>query len=43
MKNYNLRYLPIFENDLNNAVSYIVYVSDNPYNDVYKDKCAYHF
>lgn len=31
MKNYNLRYLPIFENDLNNAVSYIVDVLNNPH------------
>lgn len=30
MKNYRLRYLPLFENDLNDAVSYIADVLNNP-------------
>lgn len=30
MKNYKLRYLPLFENDLNDAVSYIINVLNNP-------------
>lgn len=30
MKNYKLRYLPLFANDLNDAVSYITDVLNNP-------------
>ncbi len=30
MNNYKLRYLPLFENDLNDAVSYIANVLNNP-------------